>query len=480
VVTDEVPAGLTYLNSNPAANNAPTGDEWQLGDLQPNETRTIEVNFRVDRAGSFNYCAGFTGGGGLAGRDCVSTVATAGQLKVSILGPPTAEIGGQVTYTIDIANQSDATLTHVVVSDRFDPGLEHAVATGGAIERDLQDEIPPRQSRQLAVTFQVVQSGQLCQDVTITADGGLRGEAHTCLTVPNRQAPAAAPPVAPPASPPANPPATTPPQLPPATVPPSTPNPPVTPQAAGKLTVQATGPDRRKLGEVAQFVITLTNQGSEALTNVVVADNLETSLDVFEASPGSKPRSGALIWTLDSLAPGATKTLKLNCHCVKEATKACNRVTVTADGDVTAGDEACLEIYATDATLAPTPAAAAAANLTVAIAEQSDPIRVGGDTSYQIVVKNAGSTPQQQVVVSVKISEELRLINITTSPVGATASFPRQVRFKPVAEIRPGESITFDLQIQADSAGTGTVQTEVTAPGLAQPVTATASTQILD
>ena len=161
--------------------------------------------------------------------------------------------------------------------------------------------------------------------------------------------------------------------------------------------------------------------------------------------------------------PGATKTWQLNCTCVKEAAKACNRVTVTADGDLQ-GRRRKLAWKSTRPTHAAPPAAAApAGKLTATIAEQADPIRVGGDTIYQIVVTNAGSTPQQQVVVSVKISEELRLIAIPTSPVAGT-SFPRQVRFKPVAEIRPGESITFELQIQADSAGTGTVQVEVTGP----------------
>jgi hypothetical protein len=117
--------------------------------------------------------------------------------------------------------------------------------------------------------------------------------------------------------------------------------------------------------------------------------------------------------------------------------------------------------------------------LTVAIADQADPIRVGSDTIYQIVLTNAGGTPQQQVVLSVKFSPELRLTDIPTSPVVGTP-FPRQVRFKPVAEIRPGESITFELQIQAESAGTGKVQVEVTGASLAQPVTAEESTQILD
>ena len=129
--------------------------------------------------------------------------------------------------------------------------------------------------------------------------------------------------------------------------------------------------------------------------------------------PGAAARS---TWTLDSLAPAHTKTWQLNCTCVKEAAKACNRVTVTADGGPQAGDESCLEIYTTADAAAPA-AAAPAGKLTATIAEQADPIRVGSDTIYQIVLTNAGSTPQQQVVLSVKISEELRLIAIPTSPV---------------------------------------------------------------
>ena len=66
--------------------------------------------------------------------------------------------------------------------------------------------------------------------------------------------------------------------------------------------------------------------------------------------------------------------------------------------------------------LPPRRRAATPGKLTVTIADQADPIRVGGDTIYQIVLTNAGSTPQQQVVLSVKISEELRLIGHPDQP----------------------------------------------------------------
>ncbi len=485
MVSDEAPAGLTYLNSNPAAAGAGAGgQQWQLGDLAPGATQTIEVNYRVDRPGSFNYCGAFTAAGGLAGRDCVNTVATAGQMNVSILGPQTAEVGSQVTFTIDVANQSDGTLSHVVVSDRFDAGLQSTVPglqNAQALERDLQEDIPPHQTRQLSVTFQVTEPGQLCQDVVVTSDGGLRSEARSCLAVPNRQPatpPAAVPPSNPPAGPPASPPVTpTPPANPPATPPPASVPPTASPPVAGSLGVVASGPDQRVLGKTAEFSVKVTNHGGDALANLVIACNFETSLEATQATSGAESRGGALVWNLDSLAPGASKTYKVNCTCIKEATKACARFTVTADGGLQAGDEACLAITADGAASSAPPTAA---NLTVSIADQTDPVRVGGDTIYQIVLTNAGSSAQSQVVVAVKFSEEMKLGNVLTSPVSATSTFSRSVRFRPIAEIRPGEQITFELQAEADRAGTGTVQVDVSATGMQQPVSTSETTQILD
>ena len=55
IVTDQLPPGLTFLNSNPAANSSPSGNEWQIGELGSQQTRSIEANYRVGATGNLEF-----------------------------------------------------------------------------------------------------------------------------------------------------------------------------------------------------------------------------------------------------------------------------------------------------------------------------------------------------------------------------------------------------------------------------------------
>ena len=224
MVSDQVPPGLLFLNSNPAAGNSPSGQEWQIGDLGPQQTRTIEVNLRVEQPGTFSYCAGATTASGLTAKGCATTTAAGSQFDVAIRGPAAAEVGTDASFTIEVTNRGDAAASGVVVSDRFDAGLQHEAATS-PIQADL-GQIGPRETRRIAVTFHVVAAGLLCQEVTVTGDAGLRGDARSCLNARDRAA-VAPPPQSPPfAAPPTSQPG------PPATVPPGAGPPSAGPPAA--------------------------------------------------------------------------------------------------------------------------------------------------------------------------------------------------------------------------------------------------------
>ncbi len=184
-------------------------------------------------------------------------------MTVQISGPDTAQVGSQVQYEIEVQNQSDATAAGLLITDRFDVGLEHAVSAS-PIERDLP-ELAPRTSQKVIVTFRVTRPGQLCQNVEVNGPG-VKVTANKCLTATGAAGPAN---LAPTPSPGAQP-----------VIPPTATSPP--------LSVRKTGPAAH-VGEIAEFNILVTNNGTVALQNLRVADNYETSLEPDAATRGWEP-----------------------------------------------------------------------------------------------------------------------------------------------------------------------------------------------
>jgi uncharacterized repeat protein (TIGR01451 family) len=420
----------------------------------------------------------------------VPAPAAAPALEVTVNGPTSATVGERVQFQISVTNRGSSTATGLLVTDRFDPGLEHAQSQN-SIAHDLVD-LQPGASAQLTVSLRVSQPGELCQNIEVTGAGGLSGTARHCLS-------AASPPIEQPApgeqrwepeSPgvqpfPAQPtPAESPDTQPGAAVPGATPRP-----AGGvTLSVRKSGPDRRGVGETALFTIQVTNQGTTPIEDVVIADNFETTLEPTQATEGNEWLEGrALGWRVGTLAPQESVRRDIEFRCLQATPRACNRVTVTARGMQPSAEEACLEI-----TAAPTGGAGAAGAaeadaaeaarrpLSVTVAETADPIRVGSGTTYQILVENKDAQSYFDVTVSATLSEELKLDTIA-SPVGTAGQvLPGSVRFAPVRELRAGEApLSFELHTTGVRPGAAVVKVEVTRRGQSEAVKAEQTTQVL-
>jgi uncharacterized repeat protein (TIGR01451 family) len=241
-----------------------------------------------------------------------------------------------------------------------------------------------------------------------------------------------------------------------------------------------TGPTRKQAGEAARFAIEVTNTGAGAADDVVIADNFETSLEPSSASTGNEWLEGnALGWRVGTLAAGQTVKREIELKCMQVTPRACNRVTVTARNMEPVAEEACLEVVAAAAAPAAEPAPQAVP-VSVTVAETTDPVRVGGTTTYQILVENKGGQSAYDVVISAKLSPELKLETIA-GPVGTDGQVQANaVKFVPVRELGAGEApLNFELHVTGAKAGAGAVDVEVTTRG-ARPVTATQQTQVVN
>ena len=401
--------------------------------------------------------------------------ATETALDVTVTGPTEGAVGDTVQFQINVTNRATSVATGLLVTNRFDPGLQHA-ASPGAVTRDLID-LQPGRTAQLTMNLRITQAGQLCQNIEVTGDGGLRTTASHCLsatTPPIEQPgpgdqpwdpePSGVQPT--PIQPPADPPSAAQPQ----------------PTAGAALSVRTSGPSRRREGETALFSIEVTNRSDLPIQDVVIANHFETTMEPGRATEGNEWLEGnALGWRVGTLEAGRTIRRDIELRCLQATPRACNRVTVTARGMLPLAEEACLEIVGAEASPeAGSPAAQPRRPLRVSVAETTDPLRVGGKTTYQILVENTDAQSSFDVVVSAKLSPELKLDTIA-SPVGTEGPvLPGSVRFVPVRELRAGEAaLSFELHVTGVQAGAAVVEVEVTSRGQTQPVTAQQTTQIV-
>ena len=465
VATNALPDGLTYLNSNPPAETAGRQLQWRLGELGARQRRAIEVNFRAEKQGSIANCCEVTAAGGLKVSDCATTtVAVASPLEIRVTGPSPSQatVGSQVAFTITITNRSQTPATRLKIKDQLDFGLEHPAANQqNTIEqRDLID-LAAGASQRINVTVRVTKPGRLCHTVEVSGKDIATASQQVCVMA---TAGAAAPGPGTPGTVPSF-----------GGIEPTKPEPSAT---APSLAVKMTGPKQLVVGETARFFIEINNPGPTALKNVQVVNRYEPALLATQATDGFRAEVGSLAWTIDSLPAGKPPTkLEIHCTCQAAAAKTCNRVSVKTSDGIEVKDEACLEILAasTPPPFTPpptTPGAAAGEGLEISIAGTTSPVKAGKEMTYVILLTNKGSAVHRQVSVTANVPEDMVPNPIGTVGPGSTQFTikGKVVRFDPVFEVQPGETLKYYVKVQTKKAGLFHFRVEVSAPALPQPL----------
>jgi len=102
-------------------------------------------------------------------------------------------------------------------------------------------------------------------------------------------------------------------------------------QAGPRLSLTKTGPSRALAGARVGYVIRVTNRGTAALNDVTVADELPAGMSLASLPSSARLRSGRVVWAIDSLAAGATRTLRVSARIDADISgRRCNRATASA------------------------------------------------------------------------------------------------------------------------------------------------------
>jgi uncharacterized repeat protein (TIGR01451 family) len=176
------PAGVTVLNSTPAAGIFGQRFEWRLGDLPPGTTRVVELNCRASVGGAIRSSFVATSTEVARAEGHVTTDVRVNALSVKMTGPETAEVGREARFLIEVTNIGSSRLTNITARDIFDPGLSHAGGEQNPLVRALAPQLDPGQTERIALTFIVLQPGRHCHRLDVSADGGHAAAARGCVT----------------------------------------------------------------------------------------------------------------------------------------------------------------------------------------------------------------------------------------------------------------------------------------------------------
>ncbi|MCC9609687.1 hypothetical protein LOC68_03955 [Blastopirellula sp. JC732] len=379
------------------------------------------VRISVIRPDNANY--GTTERLTLATQDATVTWSAA-QLTAEIAGPAIAEIDSTATYDLIISNQGDVPATNVVAFIPLPGGMEYAQSSIPATQRGNDVEwslgtIEARGYRRIQMVCAVRGAGnhQLC--LSVSGDGELRH--RSCAN---------------------------------------------TQVASNNISVQVNGPQQITNGAEFDTIITIRNNGTSPLTNLVLRDEFSAGLQHISGA-------GNMIATDPiSLGPGQTINETLTFNALANG-RQCHRVTVTADGEAPVLREACVDVIP--------PAAQPNYNLSFVATspnssgQQLQTMAQGDEVLFLMQLQNISSVPLRAVQIVINYDANFEGVSATQY---GDSSQERTVKWQYNDGIAPGASAELRVLCKAtELAGAACARVTVSTTDM-QPQTKQACVQI--
>ena len=261
-IVESLPEGLLTANGMRQLS-------FDVGDLEPGQSREFTANLRATRVGAFTSKPTATSSVGFKVESAaVTTVVCQPVLSVSKEGPGRQYIGRSVTYEITVANMGDGEAINTVVEDAVPSGVINITASEGGVVSGSKvtwqlGNIPPNQFKKVSTTYTVQNAGDLSSSVTATAycASKVSGNARTSVVgVP-----------------------------------------------AILVEVVDVG-DPIEIGNQGTYIITATNQGSAPGTNIRVVCELEDKMKCVSLSGATAGKVKGRVITFEPLASLAPRT----------------------------------------------------------------------------------------------------------------------------------------------------------------------------
>jgi uncharacterized repeat protein (TIGR01451 family) len=366
---------------------------------------------------------------GLKAENRATTQIESGKLNVHVEAPATALAGERIPVKVAITNSSSVAAEHVTVWARFDDSLSHP-SNQNPVELTA-GKLAPGETKLLDVPLTAKAAGRYGVRASATADGNVAANSAPVAFDVRR----------------------------------------------AELKLAATGPKLIYLDQEFTWTVSVANTGEAPVANVVVRSTLPAEVKVTSAGEG-KVGPGSVEWKVGEMKAGEQRNFSLTAVAGKLTDRA--TLSVVALGDALGlqpgtsrpvGDP--LEVKAES-----TVAIAGVPALSLEVATPQGLIDTGKRVTFQVRVKNKGTVSARDIEVLAYAPPEFKTLR-GTGPTSATVLPDGSVKFGKVEEVRPGETVTFTVEIEAIKVGDARIRAEVKAAHLTNTLKEEQSTRVV-
>ncbi len=408
LVRDRLPRGARFVRADPP----PTAREpfltWDLGTLAPCVKKEIVVVILPESGADIenNAYVQFEHG------QTVRTLIHRPDLRLRVHAPPRVSLHDAVTFQLEVTNVGLADAADVVLKDEIPEKMSFVnskPSTSG--ENPLTwklGTLRPGQGRSVEFSAASLSPGSFTDRAEVTAAGGLRQEASAYV------------------------------------------------QVGERLLVVISGPERRLVGRVTTYQVTVVNTGTEPAANVRVVNKLreDSTRDVefVHATDNGKLVGDTVSWSLDTLQPGARRSVQV---AVKSRSPGQFKhiTNVTADGGLFVKHGVWTHFEEGSGPV-------------VEIDKGGDPFEVGRPATCRVRIVNSG--PAATAGLTVRVPGDWRLLRAGGRSAGRQgAGF---VRFDTLPTLAAGEEAEYTLEIQPSKPGPARLRAELTTAAAPTPL----------
>jgi hypothetical protein len=334
----------------------------------------------------------------LAGPALPSQANSRPRLELTVDAPRLKQAGSGAEYHLSVHNPGISVARNVTIECRFD---ELLIFPGKEDKRAIQKlgNLAAGETRQVDLTLASDDVGRHCCDFAVLSEGHESVWKSVCVEFVPRQ-----------------------------------------------LEVTLVGPAQRAVGSRAEFNLRIVNVSTKALDDVEARLTYGDNLKAEEATADAAHKPGSLSWQLGTLKPGEGVQLQAEFTCLQAAEHACVSAIVTGPELPEEKVDACLSV------------SEPAAGLEMRVLDRADPIDVGDETGYVVIVQNRSGQPAREVRLRADLPDNFRIVAVEVQadnhPFKLEHQFDgRQLSFEPVHLLNPGSYLNYLIQVKALRAG---------------------------